>query len=381
MQNVLLNNPMPNVNIDHMVSPQILYLIKDRKTKDEIIQLTHLTERQLFDDIATLILTGQPVLKTDIAYMSHIDFKALSRLIPNTTIDITAVEQVDEMTTKYFETTSEHMDSGFVRLGLTYYAVRFHLNRLCVPYVDCEQNVLVNAEKLIAEERSETLNTTFSTDRQYTPYRTNRYNGPSLFEFLFGGHSFYDPYEYDDYADDYYGFGGEHYNSDNSDGSISDVEYVELSSEEIVDERSEGSEGDRSEASEEDRSELSEEDRSEASEEEQNEAIAEVNNEDEEEPNEASEDEENETSDQEQNEASEQESHVTSDGETEQDSFIASDDESVINEDETDTEESHIDLSDTDDDNGNDDDDGSDSDFEYESERRNYGRKRRRMNN
>ncbi|KAG4066255.1 hypothetical protein HA402_000479 [Bradysia odoriphaga] len=336
MQNILLNHPMPDVNMDHVVSPQILHLLKERKTKEEILQLTNLTERQLFDDIVTLIQTGQPVLQTDIAYMSHIDFKVFSRLIPNTTIDITTVERIDEMTTKYFQSTSEHADSGYVRLGLTYYAVRFHLNRLCVPYVDCERNVLVNAEKLIAKERLETLNTTFSTDRHYAPYyRSNPYNGHSFIEFLFGDclgdHISYDAYEYDENA--YAEFNGyEHYDSDN-----------------IID-------SDRDEAD-------SEQERDEASEEEDNEA---------------SEEEDNEASEEEANESSEEERNETSEEDSDQESFVVSDSESVTDDEGgTDSEENSSDLSDTDDDTDSDDD--SDSDFDYESERRNYGRKRRRI--
>ncbi len=207
--------------MDRIISPQILRLIKDRKSKEEILKLTNLSEDQLHSDIETLIQTGQPVLKTDLAYMAHIDFKVFSQLIGDTTADITA-GMIADIQTKYFVATSEQVDSSFVRLGLIYHAVRFHLNRLDVPYVNCEDNMLVHAEKLIVPERQDTLNTNFQTDRQYPPVGRHHYNRVSFVD-LFFGDLFSSPYDESDFEypmdeDEFY----ESYDYEESNGGTDD---------------------------------------------------------------------------------------------------------------------------------------------------------------
>lgn len=233
MQNVLLNHPMPNVKMDHVISPQILRLLKDRTTKDMIIQLTNLTEDQLCSDIETLIKTGQPVLQTDLAYLSLIDFKALKQIISEKEIDLTNVTEVlmMEIETEYICSTNHQIDSGFTRLGLVYHAVRFHLNRLNVPYVDCDENVLLNAEQLIIDGRQDTLNTTYQTDRQYRPYhREHPFMAPSLIELFFC-----DSVHYAESEDEYDYNESEHLGSvDSAESNDSDAESeaVESDSEE-----------------------------------------------------------------------------------------------------------------------------------------------------
>lgn len=185
-----MNQPMPNVKMDRVVSPQILRLLKDRKSKEQILQTTNLTEDQLYSDIETLIQTGQPVLMTDLAYISLIDFKAFRQCLnEDTTLNIP-----DEIRTKYSDSTGHQIDIGSTRLALAYHAVRFHLNHVCVPFIDCEQNIMFNAEKLLVDERQEVLNTGFKTDRQYRPYRVNPYIDSTIFDMFFGGNF---GYEYD----------------------------------------------------------------------------------------------------------------------------------------------------------------------------------------
>lgn len=260
MQNVLLNHPMPNVKMDRVISPQILRLLKNRKTKVEIFQLTNLTENQLFNDIETLIQTGQPVLKTDLAYISLIDFKVLRQCINeqdgNITTNITD-EMLNELQTKYFNSSNDQIDSGFLRLALVYYAVRFHLNRLGVPYIDGEDNLLINAEQLIVAERQQSVNSNFQTDRQYPPYRRNHYVAQTVMDLFFGNcFSSYEHYGESEYEYDY-GMDEDEYehlgsvNSGESNGR-SDAETNEESDENSVEEsESEVEEDNESEVEEE----------------------------------------------------------------------------------------------------------------------------------
>lgn len=206
MQNILLNHPMPNVKMDRIISPNILRLIKEKKTKSEIVQLMSLMEDQFYCDIETLIKTGQPILKTDLSSISDIDFTAFRQCINEQEFDLIKIsaELLKETQTKYLNSTNHQIDSGFTRLALVYYAVRFYLNRLNVPYVDCEENVLINAEKLIVEERQGTLNTTFETDREYPPFRRPNNNAQIVMDLLFGecvncdrSYNRYDSYSYE----------------------------------------------------------------------------------------------------------------------------------------------------------------------------------------
>lgn len=202
MQNVLLNHPMPNTEFNQVVSPQILRLLKERKSKDQILEMTNLTENQFFANIESLIQTGQPVQKTDIAYISNIDFKLFRKCFDTNSYDITNNSKA-EIVEKYFNESNQRIDIRFARLALLYYAVRVHLDRTDVPFIDSEDDVLVHPEKLIMPEREDRLNTTYETDRHYPPYR--RHNAvPTFIDFLFGGqHNYYD-YDDDVESDEYH---------------------------------------------------------------------------------------------------------------------------------------------------------------------------------
>lgn len=164
--------------MDRIVSPQVLRLLKQKKCKIDIMQLTRLNEDQLYSDIETLIKTGQPVLKTDLSTINEIDFNAFSQCINEQNVDILNVNEnmLKQIQRNYNNSTNHQIDSGFTRLVLVYYEVRLHLSILNVPYVDCDGNILMKAENLIVEERQGTLNTTFETDREYPPFgRNNNY--------------------------------------------------------------------------------------------------------------------------------------------------------------------------------------------------------------
>lgn len=223
MQNVLLNHPMPNILTDRIISPRVLHMLKERKSRAEIAQSLHLTDAQVIDDIVILIQTGQPITKTDISCISHLDFKAFGDVVNLFGIDAPVTTIQD----KYFIATNDEIDSGYVRLALTYYAVRVHLTQSAVPYIDCEENVLINGEKLIMAER-QALNTNYETDRQYAPVARNRY-AYNVISYLFGFNGYYDYGDHYDYDYDEFYYEMNDYN---------DTEYAsfEESGEEVVEE-------------------------------------------------------------------------------------------------------------------------------------------------
>lgn len=232
MQNILLNNPLPNINLDRIISPQVLRLLKEKKSKRDIMQLTRLSENQLYSDYETLIKTGQPVSKTDLSIIHEIDFNAFSQCINAQNVDILNVsdDMLRQIQTNYLTSTNHQIDSGFTKVVLVYHEVRMHLNSLNVPYIDYDGNIVVNADKLIVKERQGTLNTTFETEQEYPPFRRNNNYAQQVIDLLFGecvncdrSYHHYDSHQFEYEPMDFNGYSSAEGTDDGSEEDNSDT--------------------------------------------------------------------------------------------------------------------------------------------------------------
>lgn len=54
-----------------------------------------------------------------------------------------------DICSNYHKQTANRVSQHFIRLSIAYYKVRSHINRLKVPYIDYEKNILKKAQKLL----------------------------------------------------------------------------------------------------------------------------------------------------------------------------------------------------------------------------------------
>lgn len=234
MQSVLMRYPMNSENQHRHVSPNLLRLIKLKKSKSEILRtMNYANDEQFYFDVGFLIQTGYQISKIDMKLLcdlQNIDFVEFRGSIDNSTTTEAVAERnsIFAVRIKYFERTGVQLPVEFVDLAVIYYKTRQHLNQLNIPYLDFDGGNLLNAEKLLINER---VPQNFDLDENIPPFR---HRTPTVRDIL--GLMFPDMENYYDYYD------GEDSNDDDDDdeqSNNSDNENSEASDQDELPDRSE----------------------------------------------------------------------------------------------------------------------------------------------
>lgn len=165
----------------NIISPNLLRLIKQNKSRLEISRSLSLTNSQMLTDIKTLITSGQLITKNELQTLcveQNVDFDTLERCINDVNSNLGNVNevQVQEIQEKYLDSTGIPLSIMFVDLSTAYYVLRAHLDRLNCPCFDRETNSLVKVERLLVDERPET-NMHFEPVENPVSYRGRVYGG------------------------------------------------------------------------------------------------------------------------------------------------------------------------------------------------------------
>lgn len=214
MRSILALQPMI---VQRDISPNLVRLIEAKKSKLEIVRvLNYSTDDQFFSDVEFLIQTGHQVIKKNIETLCNaheIDFVEFRKNIDDAIMQASSVTQqmIREIWTNYHERTGIGISHQFIRLVIAYFKVRDYLNRLEVPYLDFDGNILQNAQKLLAEERIVPADHSFEVEEDVQPYRSRNVNVMSILDFFFGDCAFCD----------------HNHNNDSFSDSMSDADYYD----------------------------------------------------------------------------------------------------------------------------------------------------------
>lgn len=226
LQGALLNKPLKNENI--VIPLNVMRLIKLNKQKSEICETLNLLEDQFLAAVQRLVENGHQISKNSIQMLCDIetvDFDQLQSNISEDTLHSGLLSNAPLIAIQldYQQSTEVNLPLEFIRLMVSYYRVRDHLNRSKISYFDFDDQSLNNATKLIADER-------------YIPNQNYQENVPPYLRRAIISY-FYDDCDFDDY---YNGWEENEVDSDReSDNHDTDNE-LEEEEEENADDESDG---------------------------------------------------------------------------------------------------------------------------------------------
>lgn len=157
IQGALLIKPLKNENI--VVPLNVMRLIKLNKQKSEMCEALNFSEEQFLGAVQRLVENGHTISKNLIKILCDIetvDFNQLRSNISDDTLRSGLLRDVllKEIQLNYQRSTEVELNLEFIRLMVTYYKVRDHLNLANIPYFDFDDQSLQNAMQLIVAERS-----------------------------------------------------------------------------------------------------------------------------------------------------------------------------------------------------------------------------------
>lgn len=181
-------------------------LIKLNMQKSEICQTLNVSEIQFLAAVQRLVENGHEISKNYIKMICDIetvDFNQLRSSINDDTLrsGLLGNMLLEEIQLNYQQSTEVKLTLEFIRLMVSYYKVRDHLNQSNIPYFDFDDQILKNAMKLIVDERPISNQ---NHEENVPPYRNHarlsHFYEDCIWDIMFHHYADYDDYYYNGWS-------------------------------------------------------------------------------------------------------------------------------------------------------------------------------------